>query len=98
MNHSYSTGSFEIFYTYTAGRASTWLSPAEEPQLEVEEVWVTDDDGAPIIDINSLLTNDKFEALFGALIFDRLVEKAVNAEADERAAAAEYRRDMLEDC
>ena len=97
MKHSYFTGSFEIVYTYTQGRAQTWTDPAEDPQLDVEAVWVVDDDRDRIIDINSLLTNDKFEQLFGKYIYERLAEEAVNAEADERDAAAEYRRDLRED-
>jgi len=97
MKHSYVTGSFEIVYTYTQGRAQTWTDPAEDPQLDVEEVWVVDDEYNRILDINPLLTNAGFEQLFGMHVFDRLVVEANQAEEDERDAAAEYRRDMRED-
>ena len=97
MKHSYSTGSFEIVYTYTMGRAQTWTDPAEDPQLDVEEVWVVDDDRERLVDINPLLTNAGFKQLFGMHVFDRLVVEANKAKEDERAAAAEYRRDLRED-
>ena len=97
MKHSYSTGSFEIVYTYTMGRAQTWTDPAEDPQLDVEAVWVVDDDRDRIIDINPLLNNYKFEQLFGSYIYETLADDAMNGEADERAAAAEYKRDLRED-
>lgn len=97
MKHSYVTGSFEIVYTYTQGRAQTWTDPAEESQIDIEEVWVVDDECDRIIDINSLLTNAGFEQLFGMHVFDRLVVAANQAKEDERAAAEEYRRDMRED-
>lgn len=79
----------EIDYGFTPGRPATGPSyssggePAEGPEVDINAVWICNDGGKRLIDINPLIKGqDEFEAILGALIYEELAEAGDDARAD----------------
>ena len=82
MKFVYSThgGGVEIEYRYAPGRAATREEPAEDCTLEIDAVWLLDQDGRHrVIDVLAFLKPGMLEQLFGKYIDEEMIQ----AGADE---------------
>lgn len=78
MRLVYSThiGGVEIEYRYAPGRSATREDPPEDPVLEVDAVWLLDQDQQHrVLDILGFLKPGMFEQLFGKYIDEAMSEQ-----------------------
>jgi hypothetical protein len=87
----------EIVYTYSPGQTATYDDPEEGAEVDIEEVWLMDGNGVRVFDINPHITGAHFDALFGKYIYENLIRHAEDFIADQKAEAAEYRRESREE-
>ena len=94
----------EIEYAFTPGQREIGPSlndpgsPAEGPEINVSEVWLTDGNGKRILEINGQIKGwEMFEGLFSRDINKDLIAAGSEAYDDERDRAAEARADARRD-
>ncbi len=94
----------EIEYDFTPGspeRGPSYASggePAEGPEIDVSEVWLTDGNGKRLLEINGLIKGwEMFEGLFTRHIDERLIENGQDAFDDERDRAIDARAEARDD-
>ncbi len=93
----------EIDYTFTPGtpeRGPSYASggePAEGPEIDVQQVWLTDGNGKRLIDITSHIGHEILVGLLGQDFEDNLGQHGQEAFDDARDAAMDARAEARRD-